>query len=77
MSLYVAVSDSDLEAMYDNALADFALAHRYEHNAHLRVPIERVLDELRAAFNARELPVPYADPIAPAPPAAGRWAGEG
>lgn len=59
-----AVSDSDLEAMFDNALADFALAHRYEHNAHCRPGIQETLDALRAEFTSRELPIPYSSPVA-------------
>jgi hypothetical protein len=49
------LSDADLTVAYDNALADWALAEKYEHNAHLRPAIREHLEALGAERSRRRL----------------------
>ena len=49
-----ALTDEQLALATDNALADFGMADKYEHNAHLLPPIRTHLDALYAEQRTRD-----------------------
>ncbi len=53
-------SDADILLAYDNGLADFHLAEKYDHNAHLRAPIRNWLDRLRTELENRGIEYSHA-----------------
>jgi hypothetical protein len=54
--------DSELDAAYDRALADYALATKYEHNAHLLPAITQRLDACKAEYAKRGKTPPHEAP---------------
>ena len=47
------LNDADLELVYGNTLADYALAEKYEHNARLRPLIRARIDAIWAEQERR------------------------